>query len=280
MNLHRVSKKFDTSLFTDYFGVGSSFYGQVNPYTEGVRSSAPTRRRVLSTAPDVVIPSGRVVTTQGVTYVLGAPSEDFHRGTVIRIKYAMSPADTFFTVRSIPQLLSGAAGTTSVAAMLFRAEVVVTSFDRFYRVPKYEIYFSSVHEFPEDSVFTSTLGTFFSTVKSGIDGVGIGMTEAVDVGSTAFRTVAVTCVTGKNIVSETQTTTAYAAVPALIIYARYAYEFLSGDNKDIEPGDYIAWLPKSVVLVAPKEGSTVDGKRVVSYREDPTGVWRVLLRIS
>lgn len=280
MDLHRVSRKFDHSLFVDYFNVGTSFYGQVNPYTEGVRSAAPTRRRILSTAPGVIIPSSRLVTTNGHSYIVGSQSPDYHRGTVIRNKYALAPVDSFFSVKTLPQFLSGAVGTANVGTMLYLADVVVTTFDRYFRVPKYELFFSTAHVFSHTCLFTNGSELFLTVTESGVDGVGINMIEAIDVSPSASRNVTVSCISSRDLVSEVVTPVTYNNVPALVVYARYSFEFLSGDNKEIEPGDNIAWLPKSVVVVPPKEGSTVDGKKVVAYREDPAGVWRVLLRIS
>jgi hypothetical protein len=147
-------------------------------------------------------------------------------------------------------------------------------------VPKYELFFSTAYTFGHTCLFSNGSELFLTVTESGVDGVGINMIEAIDISPSASRNVAVSCVSSRDLVSEVITPTLYNSVPALIVYARYSFEFLSGDNKEIEPGDSIAWLPKSVVVVPPKEGSTVDGKKVVAYREDPAGVWRVLLRIS
>lgn len=279
MNLHKTALKFNKSLFQEYGG-SATFYGQVQPYTEGVRSAAPTRRRILEVGPDVTIPASKVVSTNGKTYVLGSPAYDFHRGSVIRVKYAMTPVDTFFTVKTIQQLVNNQAGTVDLAATPYLAEVAVASLDRYYRMPRYELYFSSNYSFPVDSVFFSSFGTFLSTMQSGLDGVGFSMSEVVEAEANAIRNVTVVSNRGKDLVSEAATIATYTNVPALVVYARFGFEFVTGDSKDVESGDYIAWVSKTTVVYPPKEGSTVDGMKVVAYKEQPIGVWEVRLRLA
>ena len=278
MNLKRVVAKFSDSEFTDAFGF-VKFWGNVDPFRDATRSSSNTERRVLSTVPEVAIPSRRVIITNGVYYVVANAEHDHYRGELVRTKYTVLPVTGVFSVRSLSQVVHGQAGVIDIHGAVESASFLSDRQDMSNVVVKTAFVFSSSETISIDSL-VSNGGVLYKTISDTvIDGVGFGSVELLSLGNSAIKSITVVCKTGRDLVQETDTSVTFNSVVSLCALSELFFKFSSADRKAIEPGDVSYWLPKSVVTSSPVEGSSVDGRKVVAFKESPTGVWEVRTRI-
>jgi hypothetical protein len=118
MRLATAAKYFDKLLCQDAFAPTTTFYGQFDVYDDSKRDGATVVRRVLSVAPDVVIPPRRVITAAGETWIVGASNPDSYGGANLRQKYVIQRAHGVATLRTVAQAL-GTGGTPTYASKLW-----------------------------------------------------------------------------------------------------------------------------------------------------------------
>jgi len=114
MRLAAAASRFDTTLCADASNPATTFYGQLDLFDDSRRDGATVVRRILSVAPDVVIPAGRVLTILGEQWLVGMEQSDVYAGAAVRAKYVLHRADGAATIQSVAQALS--AGSTATYA--------------------------------------------------------------------------------------------------------------------------------------------------------------------
>lgn len=278
MNLARTSLKFDTSLFVNVFDAYEEFYGQIRPFSESVRSGPATKRRILSVSNDVVIPTRRIATTGGVNYMIADPSYDWHKGEAIRAKYPVLPVTTQAVIQTVLEVVDSVAGVTDVYMVPHHIGVVTTELEKYGRTLSLQLYFSRYETIALGSIVSFGSDVYRVTAESKVDGAGFGMAEAVNIEQDAIGDIDISVHEGTDLVTETPIVTPYSDVASLNMMSQLSYDFASGDQKDIEPGDMTYWFSKTVVPLEPKPGSVVNGRTAVAYKEKPTGVWEVRTR--
>ena len=100
MNLHSAVSKFATETCSDPYEAGTPFNAALRKFSDSTNSGPASRRRILVTEPSVVMFNTRVVRIGGVDYVVGGINRDQWKGSTIRIKYPLLPAD-----RQLPRYL-------------------------------------------------------------------------------------------------------------------------------------------------------------------------------
>lgn len=116
MRLAAAASYFDTQVLTDAYG-SATIKGQFNLFDDSKRDGAATRRRILSLAPSVTLPSRRAVASDGTVWLVGSANPDYYNGSAIRRKYPLHQADGLASVQSFSQYLSGTAGLSAYAAV-------------------------------------------------------------------------------------------------------------------------------------------------------------------
>lgn len=182
MTLFDIARSQDTEVFRDTYG-SSEFHGQVQLFNESVRSGPSARRRIIETAPDVVIPVQRTVTEveTGEIFVLAYGSYDWYRGMPITAKYPVLPVATTFSIKSVEQVLSGAAGITPVYAEPSYIRRVILEDQSDYPGGYEMLYSSYFHPIPSGRIFISSGGLYYRTREnSRRDDIGFGVSEVVE----------------------------------------------------------------------------------------------------
>lgn len=177
MSLKDAARVFETNVFTDTYG-SATFKGQILPYPDSVRSGAPTRRRILEVAPEVVIPTRRTVTCNGVHYIVSFGSNDLFNNQVIRVKYPILPVDTSYNIRSIGEVLANSGGTSGYMAPSYIRRVVLednSAFDG-----GYEIYLSTYNTVPRGHIVVGGGRYFKAREASRTDDIGFAVFEATE----------------------------------------------------------------------------------------------------
>lgn len=270
MDLRDVAKFFDTEVFKDYFG-SSTFYGQVGPFAESTRSGPATPRRVLSVAPDVTIPTRKVVTmvNSGRHYIIGLLNEDYWQNTVIRKKYPMIPVETQARVGNVGTHLAGVGFSTDIFMFMMYVRRVPLEEESSLFYAGHEVYFSAYETIANDSIIKFGNDYFRVKVASSIDGAGFGMCEAVKL-DTPLGTVTYTKKgTVYDPVTDTYPPTVIAGVTAFIEPTRFNFLFTYPAFEKVEPGDKTISVLKTAVDVA-KAGDTVGSRNVLAVRDGST----------
>ncbi len=278
MSVASAAVRFDKTTATDVFGT-ATFKCQVLPSVDTVRSGSALKLRILSTGPGISIPTRRVVTTGVENLIVSAPSIDYFKGAAIRANYSALPVVDQYTVRTISNIVNGDAGQTDLYAVPFAEglqSVLQTSSDK---VLTMSLLFSRYESIPVDSILSLSGKTYRAISPSYVDGAGFGVVDIIDLGSSSIKTVTVVSLTGKDPVTEIDTTVTYTGKTALCCLSEVFYSFSDADRKAVEAGDVSYWLSKTIVVSKPGTGSTVDGRRVVACKENPSGVWEVRTRV-
>lgn len=117
MKLSRAASRFDRTIcFDAYDDHADTFLAQLDVFDDSKKDSLGTSRRILSTAPDVVIPARRAVTFGSFTWLLSAPYPDEFLGAPIRHKYSAQQADGLASVAAFDLVLAGNPGLRAYTA--------------------------------------------------------------------------------------------------------------------------------------------------------------------
>lgn len=111
MRLANAAKHFDKQVLTDAYGI-ATFRGQFDLYDDNKREGVTTRRRILSTAPTVTIPSRKALKIDNTVWLVGSSNPDFFKADPIRRKHILHQADGLARVQTFAQFLSNPAPWT------------------------------------------------------------------------------------------------------------------------------------------------------------------------
>jgi len=277
MKLSRVATTFDDVQCLDGYTGASLFRGQTDLYDDSRRDGYSVVRRILSTAPSVVMPTRRVVDIDGDKWLVGQNAKDFFKGSAIRVKYITHKA-------------TGMAESHSMASILSAAQVPISSF---YAA---EAWLKGSREIDESSDVTDSSMMYFANSETAIvrgllklGGVlylvrnthitSSGyMAADVDVLDTPnLETVSFTAKTYNPITATYTTTTTSAKVLRLRWQSKFNY--LSMSSLSYQPGDDVVLVLKSAVT--PKNGDVIpllDGNRSVLSVVSDGDCWHLHVR--
>lgn len=116
MKLSRAASYFDRMVVSDGYSGVTLYKGQLGVYDDSTRDGLSVERRILSMAPDNVVPARRVVSFEGDRWLVGDSHKDSFDGEAIRQKHICHQSNTLAFYRTSAQVLSAAAGTQAYAA--------------------------------------------------------------------------------------------------------------------------------------------------------------------
>ena len=261
MNIRTAVERFTVETLTDPYGIGGTIKGRISVFDDEKSSGVSTRRRILETLPTYAMFSSNCVTHSTVTYIVGKPSYDYHRGMEVRVKYPIIPCDTSFKVATILQVLTATLPVTNAYAFLSPAKNAVADSETSFAVSMLTAYFQELEAVSKGQVLVT--GSQYYRVKSDavIDGAGFKTAEVVLL-SNPVQTVTFTVKTGYDPVTDTITNgTSYAGTKVFVEDAYYAYEHTSERYTALKPGDKnITFKPS----VTPKTGDIVGAYKILS----------------
>lgn len=276
MRLHRAASHFDKSSAVDAYTPGASLYGQFDIYDDSKRDGLTVKRRVLSMDPSVAIPSRRVVTSNGITWIVGLGAVDYFSGSAIRVKYVVQAADGLAQVRSFYQVLSGSSGLSAYASSVWdkgAKEVEISSGI----TPVFSLFFAESEPIIERDIVI--LGTDWYIVRSVYPSEAGFLVAACDrLDAPVLDTVSVVTQAYSPITDGTTDTS--VSVSMIRIRWQSNFEYLTETSEDYERGDIQGVILKSAATPAP--GSQVITSDSVKWRVvstiDMGTVWSVHLR--
>lgn len=123
MRLHNAAKRFDDSVMYDAYTDALVGKGQLDPTDIFKLDGASVRRRIISVAPDTVLPTRRAVALGGRVYLIGEPSTDEWMGTPIRTKYVLHQTPGTATIKSFAEALADLPGRVMYASREWNKDV-------------------------------------------------------------------------------------------------------------------------------------------------------------
>ncbi|UCV26797.1 hypothetical protein [Ferribacterium limneticum] len=115
MRLAKAASYFDRTICQDAYG-SATFKAQFGLYDDATRDGLGTVRRILSTAPELVMPARHAIVVEGVTWLIGDKHQDFFGALAIRHKYVLHKAEGLANLRSFAECIAGTGGSQAYAA--------------------------------------------------------------------------------------------------------------------------------------------------------------------
>ena len=232
MDLRVAAVWFDQTMCVDAYGT-DSFVAQLEPLDYYKLDGASVKRRIMSTGPDVVLPSRMTIRIDDQVYLVGDKTPEHFQGNLIRNRYVMSGADSLVTVRSPAQVLQQAGGAEVWATLVFNK---VQTDERFSSLPvaEFRVFLGSSetineHDIVLDGQFAYLVIAPYKSDSGLISGVALRLEHAVP-------EAAMYVTKTYEPVSDTNVET---IVPTSVLRSRWSYDFayLSSGTPKYEHGD-------------------------------------------
>lgn len=162
MDLADAASYFDDIPLRDaYTNALLSFKGQFSTFNETDPDGSVSTSRTLSVVPTATMPTRRVITLMGETWLLGDSSQDGIYGEAIRQNLPMRRVTDLFTVATPGQIIAGTGGTTAYGRKDYLMDKLDSGVTAGY-YPFYNLFFTSAETAPATGMFFKTaLGLVF-----------------------------------------------------------------------------------------------------------------------
>lgn len=261
MTLGQAAKVFNKTLFTDLLGA-NHFYGQMLPFADNTRSGSTSRRRILEVAPATTVPETIIDTTDLTKYITAFRSSDSYRGSTIRDKYPIVPADGTYTLNTIKGLLSETTGTVTIGAVNYnRREPVTdssTNLGGFLAVLPISVPATAGEVLYHNGVYYRVMESSY------LDPIGLLVFEVVRV-QDAVQTLSVTTGRTYDPISETYTGGSTTSGLCLVEDREKSFDLLRQDSSKDLAGDMSIFT-----LQACEVGDIIGEYQIISKRTEDT----------
>lgn len=261
MTLYEAARVFDNTPFTD-LGSVTTYYGQILPFQDNVRSGLTSTRRILEVDPDVVVPEAIINVPTGEVFIVANPSYDQYLGSNIRAKYPIVLSEAQYTLKTPRQVLESSAGVDTRASVHYnRREPLTESVEAvggFLAIVPASVSASAGN-------FLTVSGDYFRVLEdSFLDPIGLPTFEVVRIPD-AIQTLTIT--TGGTFDPATETIVGGSSDPSLCIVEPRdkSFEFMRGDALKTESGDVSIHTLGSCEV-----GDTIGGYKIHEKRVEDT----------
>ena len=141
MKLKSAARYFDTDTVTDGYTGAILFKAQFSSYEGAAPDGSYQRRRVVSVAPGITAPTRRVVSVQGMRWIMGELVTDGFKDKPIRQTCAAKEATDLFALLSPAEAALKSPGTTLYGHRQYLKDTVNSLTDSNYD-PQYEVFFA------------------------------------------------------------------------------------------------------------------------------------------
>lgn len=276
MKLIAAANKFNTTVAADAYSTASTFMCQYDPLSYSKIDGVAVRKRSISAAPDVVMPSRGAILIDGETYLVGHGAPDYWKGRAIRRNYVIQGADDLADLQSIADKLVGNAPVQAYAAVIF-SRYMPDGADSSKYPPQYQVFVSGSENAPADSlVFASN--KWYLIKQSYLSESGLRIALANEIDQPCFETITYSANTYDPITDTTSGTP--KSINIMRIKWTEHFSYLSAASTTFERGDLQVFALKTD-LPAIKASDTLtlsDGQWRVISRQDEGAVWSVHVR--
>jgi hypothetical protein len=270
MTLYEAAKFFDAEVFEDVFDDRVRFSGQFLPFPDSRNSGPSTRRRILETAPGVILPAKgtfREINSGEVFIAAGATYDSFH-GRNIRAKRPVTTAVGMYSYGTPGQILAN----TPAGSDLYLDLNYIRRFiheDQATYDSGYELVFHSSYIVNRDYVVTNGTKYYQAMQDSHVEHSGFEICEAVELYNPKITATISAQGTTYNATTDTYTQTSYSNVPIFIVNGILEYHHEALGFVPIEAGDKTISVLKSAVPSL-GVGSKVNSYKVISVSDKGT----------
>ncbi len=252
MDLRVAAVWFDQTLCVDAYGV-DTFMAQLEPLDYYKLDGASVKRRIMSTGPDVDLPSRMTIRIDDQVYLVGDKTPEHFQGNLIRNRYVMSGADSLVTVRSPAQVLQQSGGREVWATLVFNK---VQTDERFSSLPvaEFRVFLGSAesineHDIVLDGQFAYLVIAPYKSDSGLISGVALRLEHSVPEPAMYVSTT-------YDPISDTNVE---ALTPTSVIRSRWSYDFayLSAGTPKYAHGD-MTMLGLSSVFASVKNDHIIE----------------------
>ena len=259
MRLRKAAVKFDTLVGKDAYG-SATFLCQYEPMSFAKIDGVSVRKRQISAAPSVAMPTRGAITIDGETYLVGHGAPDYWKGKPIRVSYVIQGADALANLMPISAALANEQPVSAYAALVF-SKYMPDANDSSKYPPQYQIFLAGSESAPADSLIQLS-GKWYLVKESYISTSGLRVSLVNEMAEPAFEMAAFESQTYDPVFD----TTAAVSTAAKVLRLKWSEHFyyLSKASDTFERGDQQIFVLKSA---APKPSDTFNLS---------DGVWRIL----
>lgn len=124
MDIAQAATFFDNDPVRDGYADTFLFYGQVASYDDSSSDGATVRRRVMSAAPTVTLPTRKIVSIYGDRWLAGRGTADGFQSEAVRQHFNMKRVTDLMSVLTPEQARAEASGTLAYVHKLFLKDTV------------------------------------------------------------------------------------------------------------------------------------------------------------
>lgn len=250
MDLHDAATFFDNDAVLDGYSGVALFEAQVASFDDSSSDGATNRRRVLSTAPGVVIPARRCILVHGDRWLVGTGTPDGFMGSVIRQHFNTKRVTDLLALLTPNEARGAAAGVSAYAQKMYFKDTSNALTDSEYDA-QWNIFVAPGEPASKGSFLRDAGGKLYRVRNDYIptEGLRILQADELDAGSVKSCTYD----TGVwDPVTET-----YGAgttvLGAIMLDAPQAYRFRHMSDERLQPGDATMIMSPSAIV---KQGAT------------------------
>jgi hypothetical protein len=250
MDLHGAAIFFDTDPITDGYTGSPLFDAQASSFDDSSSDGATSRRRILSTGPDIVIPTRRCVVLDGAQWLVGLGTVDSFGGSPIRQHFTMKRVTDLVALLTPAQAVAAATGTPAYCQKMYFKDTSNALTDSEYDA-QWNIFVAPGEVVGKGYFLRDRLGILYRVRNDYLptEGLRILQSDQLDieaVQSCVFDTGTFNPVTEARTAGTTTVTGIQVDMPKF-------YRFRHVSDETIQPGDVALYLPASLAL---KQGMT------------------------
>ena len=275
MRLYAAARMADTETATDAYGT-DTFKCQFEPMSFSKIDGVSVKKRSISVAPTVTLPSRGALTIDGQVYLFGHPAPDYWKGEVIRQTVIVQGADGLANLRTIGEALAGAAPRQAYAAVVF-SKYMPEAADNSRYPPQYQTFLAGSELVPADSLIELD-GSYFLVKQSYLStsGLRIALTNIVD--EPCFETITF----GSRTYDPLTDSWSSAGSPVNVFRVKWSesFTYLSKSSETCERGDIMVFMLKTHTPKPSDLLALSDGPWRVLAVADEGATWRCHVRRS
>lgn len=257
MRLHKVAGRFDNTEAADAYNPTTTFKCQLAPLEMYRIEGTAVKKREMSTKPDVVLPTRRVIIIDGQAYLVSSASPDFWNGARIRTNYVIQGADDIASIHTIAGALINTPPATAYASLGFNKNMTDERQGSEY-LSQYNIHLAATESVGADALIN--IGArWFLVRQSYVSVSGLLVTLANEIEGTVFETVNFDT-RAYNPITDTWAVTP-TSVKVLRVRWTDHFEYLTRGTEKFERGDAVVMIHKTATTPKAADVLTMsDGK--------------------
>ena len=273
MKLHTAARRFDRTPAADAYTPATTFLCQLAPLDLYKIDATAVKRREMSCAPSVTIPTRQAITIDGQVFLVGDGSSDQWEGTKIRTNYVLQGADHLASLTTIAAALANTAATSAYASLDF-SKFQSDSRESADYLPQYQIFIASAETKPE----LIQAGGVWYLVKEGYLSVsGLQSLLTNELRDPVFETITYGARTYAPVTDTWSGTT--SSVKIFRVRWTEHFRYLTKASENYERGDMQVFVLKSALTPKVSDKLTLsDGAWTVLSIQDEGLTWSLHVR--